>query len=248
MLFLDYIPDLNDIDISIYKYVVTNMDDLQTMTVRELSEKTHTSTASIIRFCKKFDCDGFSEFKVRLRLFQKEARKPKLGSTDVTMLIEFLNRTTSPQFENVIDKAANILKDKELLIFIGEGPSGNVAEYGAHYFSLFFGMTTFIQDVNNHYIQNLSENLSKNTGLIVLSVSGETKDIIKYAQNTKYKDSCIVSITNNASSTLAKLSDANISYFINQDSIPNHDRTSQVPALYCIELLAKKIKELLVSE
>lgn len=59
----------------LYRYIMDNRDKVMFMRVRELSEVTHVSPASIVRFTRKLGCEGFSEFKVKLK--QEATREVK---------------------------------------------------------------------------------------------------------------------------------------------------------------------------
>ncbi|MBC1345194.1 MurR/RpiR family transcriptional regulator, partial [Listeria welshimeri] len=77
MLFLDSTPDLTDLELEIYKYISDHLQQTTYMRIRELSKETHVSVATIQRFCLKFDCSGFSEFRIRLKLFLQEMKSER---------------------------------------------------------------------------------------------------------------------------------------------------------------------------
>ena len=54
-------------DIRIYKYIASNIDKIQYMTIRELAKELQVSTPTILRFCNKNNFDGYSEFKEALK-------------------------------------------------------------------------------------------------------------------------------------------------------------------------------------
>lgn len=117
------------------------------MNVRELAERTHTSTASIIRFCKKFQCAGFSDFKVKLRLYIDKAESlNETADLDESLIINFMQRTTEKIYQQKIAEVAKLLASKELIFLIGIGSSKVTAEYGALYFSSIFNMSVSIQN------------------------------------------------------------------------------------------------------
>lgn len=244
MLFLDTTPDLTDFDMAIYKYISNHLDQVAYMRIRDLAAETHTSTTSILRFCKKFGCSGFSEFRIKLQMYSKEQKQQKIQSIDETAYIDFLNRTTQPFYKDKIREAVSLLQDKELILFLGEGSSNIIAEYGALYFSSIFNMALRIEDPSNHPIDYLSKKLSDQVCIIALSVSGETKNIVNYLNHLSFSSSTIISITNSSKSTIARLSDVNIPYYITPESIKDADITSQLPALYTIETLAKEVRAL----
>jgi DNA-binding MurR/RpiR family transcriptional regulator len=59
---------LNDLELGIYQYVQKNMAKIDKMKIRELAGELHCSTTTILRFCRKLDCNGYSEFKLRLKM------------------------------------------------------------------------------------------------------------------------------------------------------------------------------------
>lgn len=245
MLFLDYTPDLSTIDLEIYKYVATHIDKVIYMRIRELAQETHSSTASILRFCKKFGCEGFSEFKIKLNLYQESlAQQSTSHAVDETSFAHFIQRSTESFYQERIQAAAKLLAEKELVIFIGTGSSNIMAEYGALYFSSIFSMAFHIEDPINHPVNFFNKSIAQNVCVIALSVSGENDAVINYLNHFITNDSAIISITNSEKSTIAKLSNVNIPYYISTERIGDSDITSQVPALYTVEYLAKEVQKL----
>ena len=47
------IQKYTETDIRIYKYIVSNFDKIQYMTIRELANEIQVSTSTILRFCTK---------------------------------------------------------------------------------------------------------------------------------------------------------------------------------------------------
>ena len=59
------IVELNDTETNIYQYVIKNTDAVLKMKVRDLANATFVSTATLVRFCQKLGCEGFTEFKTK---------------------------------------------------------------------------------------------------------------------------------------------------------------------------------------
>ena len=60
----EVLQSLNDLEMLVYSYIMEHKEEVQYMTIRELSQAVHVSTSTVIRFCKKAGCDGYSEFRV----------------------------------------------------------------------------------------------------------------------------------------------------------------------------------------
>lgn len=82
----------------------------------------------------------------------------------------------------------------------------------------------------------------RNTVVIALSVTGETKEVVDLLNRFKTSRCNILSITNQSNSTIAQISDWNISYNMEMISVNGgYNATSQVPVLFLIETLARRL-------
>lgn len=231
----DIIASLNELETSIYNYIIQNAEKIPYMRIRELAAETHVSTATILRFCKKVNCEGFSEFKVKLKMHLEKQKKTVLKSAKHSV-IEFFERTLKGNLDEEINAAVNFINKAETIIFIGIGSSGILAEYGARYFSSFGKFTMYIKDPFFPI-----HNVAKNSATIALSVSGETDLTITLLNRLKQEGSKIVSITNNQHSTIAKMSEVNISYYVTEEIHDNTNITTQIPAMFILESIARDL-------
>lgn len=112
---------------------------------KELADETHVSTSTILRFCRKVDCAGYSEFKVKLKMYISEEKHVKFKSTQHS-LSEFVERTLKGSFESYIQETARYIAKAESVIFLGIGSSGIMAEYGSRYVSSLGKSSLYIKD------------------------------------------------------------------------------------------------------
>lgn len=71
----DAIASFNELETSIYNYISQNLEKVAYMRIRELADETHVSSATILRFCRKLNCEGFSEFKVKLKMYLEKTKE-----------------------------------------------------------------------------------------------------------------------------------------------------------------------------
>ncbi|MBL1229264.1 MurR/RpiR family transcriptional regulator [Enterococcus sp. BWB1-3] len=246
MLFLSHQVELKDIEVNIYNYITANIHKVCFMRIRDLANATHVSTTTILRFCKKFGCEGYSDFRLRLQLYTEELDKKALevSSIDEMPFIEFLKRTSFPEFQEKINAAATILKETDLVLFVGIGTSSTMAGYGAMLYSSLFTLALNIEDPLNTPLYNISSNLDSKICLITISVSGENEDLIDCINQLKIHKSHIISITNSANSTISRLSDVNLPYYTNTEMYRETNITSQLPVTYILEMLARKVHQI----
>lgn len=231
------IQKYNETDIRIYKFIVSNSDKIQYMTIRELAKELQLSTSTVLRFCNKNNFDGYSEFKEALKKeITLQATSPPME--DLQELSDFFTRANSSALEEKLLFAIDMLRKADLLIFIGMGSSGTLAKYGARYFSNMGHFAVGLEDV----FYPIETFHWKNTAVIALSESGETEKLIEAVSQFKKKNCCVLSITNSPFSTLAKLSDWNFAYNLNTKRINRgYNGTTQIPVVFVIEALAKRI-------
>lgn len=230
------IQKLNELEISIYKFILSNKDKIQYMTIRELAAAVHTSTASIIRFCGKLGCLGYSEFREKLKqLNQTMIKEP---GDDLNEILHYFERTNTSAFETELEKAANMIRKAQKVIFVGIGLSGTFGKYAARYFS---NMGKFSLSLEDPYYPVLND-MTEQTIVIALSVSGETELLIDLLNRFKKHKCKLLSITSDSSSTIAKMSDWNIAYNMSQRvREPFYNITTQVPVIFLIEALARRL-------
>ena len=61
------VESFNETETYVYNYVVKNTKKVLSESIRELANHTNVSTATVIRFCKKVGCSGFTELKYKLK-------------------------------------------------------------------------------------------------------------------------------------------------------------------------------------
>ena len=54
------IEKYSETDIRIYKYVVSNIEKIQHMTIRELAKELQVSASTVLRFCNMNNFEGYS--------------------------------------------------------------------------------------------------------------------------------------------------------------------------------------------
>ena len=232
----EIIQSLNDLELTLYRYIMKNSNKVIYMRIRELADEAHVSTTTILRFCKKLNCEGYSEFKVKLKLYIEEDRNKKVND-DTSMIVEFFKKLDNEELDDKLDKVADLINNSSNLVFLGSGSSGVLCKYAARYFSSLGKFAIYIDDP--YFPTNYKA--YENCIIVAISVSGETKAVIEHISNLKREKCTIVSITNSENCTISKISDLNISYYVQQEKLGRNDITTQIPVIYIIESMGKKL-------
>ncbi|MEG7492468.1 MurR/RpiR family transcriptional regulator [Enterobacter hormaechei] len=237
------IASLNNLEMMVYNYVIKNRDKVMYMTIRELADAAGVSTTTILRFCCNLNCDCYSESPVRFKLYleQNEPQQANFGASEI---ISFFKSVNNEEFDALLDKAVDIILSSERIIFVGAGTSGSLAKYGARFFS---NIGKFSNHIDDPYFP-VTNDMAKNALAIVLSVSGETEEILRFASQFSLHHCKVLSVTSHEHSRLAKLADFNLSWHVPQTRIGGvYDITTQIPVIYILESLGRKLAKKLTE-
>ncbi|WP_075182669.1 MurR/RpiR family transcriptional regulator [Pantoea sp. 1.19] len=228
---------LNALEMQVYHFVITHRDTICSMTIRQLAEAAGVSTTTVLRFCRKMECDGWAEFRIRVKLWLAEpAEQPEnFGLSDI---MGFFRSIDNAEFDAQIARATRLLAEARQVIFVGAGSSGTLGKYGARFFSNMGKLSSYIDDP----WYPINRDGYRDAVAVILSVSGETAEILRLASQLSQQHCRVISLTRSAHCSLAGLSDLNLSYHIPQDRLAGqYDITSQIPVMYLLETLGRSL-------
>jgi DNA-binding MurR/RpiR family transcriptional regulator len=231
------ISSLNLLESQVNNYILKNFNSVIYMTIRELADNSLVSTATVLRFCKKMGFDGYSELKAYLKIH--------IGNNDILQIpngaeeiISYFKSIRNDEYEQSISDAVKHIQHAERVFFVGAGSSGTLGRYGARFFS---NVGKFSNHIDDPYYP-VGTDMLQSAVAIILSVSGETPEIIKLARQFVIHKCEVIAITSNPDSTLAKLADFNINYHVSRILIDKeYDVTTQVPVLFILESIGRKL-------
>jgi len=212
----EMIKSFNQLEMDVYNYIISNEEKVVYMKVRELAEEVHVSTTTILRFCKKVGCEGYSEFRLKLKQ-EVSSKEQKKINMDLTAVKDFFERVQTQAFAENIQEAMKLLTKASSIIFVGVGNSSIIGKYGARYFNNVGWFSFAIDDPFTPVFRGKGER----TG------------------------SSLISITNKANCSLAKMSDCNINYYVSEyknKEDEDYDLTSQMAVVFILELIGRELK------
>lgn len=129
------LKSLNELEMLVYQYVMEHRFAVPYMRIRELATEAHVSTTTVLHFCKKMGCEGFSQFKWKLKEEGGTNARDKDIPDSLSELQTFFWRVGTPAYQEKLENAAVIIARMERIFMVGIGNSGGIASYGARYFS-----------------------------------------------------------------------------------------------------------------
>lgn len=233
---------LNELELEVFRYVAANRQAVPYMRIRELAAEAHVSTTTVLRFCKKMGCDGYTEFKIRLK--DELAQRPAVAPDPLDTLRSFWRCLEDGGFDCDLEDAAQLLARSENVLLFGVGNSGAVACYGARALANVGKFAVALADP----FYPLDANGGPRTAVVLLSVSGETREVLDMASKARAQGNGIVVITANGRSQLSRMADVRLAYDLPVQRVGDFDRSSQVPPVALLEQLAHRLSERLAEE
>lgn len=235
------IKTLNELEMAVYKYIVQHFEEIDQLTIRELSAACHVSTSTILRCITKLGYRGYSELKYAIcQKKEQDARAFDLFYDATIQVITFLKKVNNEDYRKFIQPAVELILSARHVAFSGIGTSGILGTYGSRYFAN-LGINAY--SIVDPFLPVPSRGM-ENTLAIILSVSGETIQMIKQTEDFKRYGAKVLSITNDEKSTIAQMADYNISYYmpvVSGGKEVDLNLTTQVPVITLIELLAHQV-------
>lgn len=96
----EMVRSFNQLEMDVYNYILQNEDKVIYMKVRELADAVHVSTTTVLRFCKKAGCEGYSEFRLKLKQELKGSKETELDM-DVMAMSDFFKESGQRRFGKI---------------------------------------------------------------------------------------------------------------------------------------------------
>ena len=228
------VESLNETETYVYNYVVKNTKKVLNESIRELANDTHVSTATIMRFCKKMGCEGFTELKYRLKE-NVEIQETKEDDAN-NQFDSFIERVDSSDYLESIRRAAEIIKQSDLILTLGIGTTGDFAKYTSRLLSG-MGYCCYGVDGAAYPVQRVTEG---HQGVIIAFYESLQKKLLfEEIYRYKNKNYMIIMLTNTNMGSMEHLCDEVI--HISDGSVMLGKIHSGIPMLYAVEKLAYEL-------
>lgn len=207
--------NLNDNDLHIWKYITTHKKECMTLSIDVLAKRCHVSRTTILRFSKRLGLRGYAELKVYLRIENETYNHIDTG-------LESIYRTYARYMEEMKNKDFNqvityIHHAKNLYVYGTGSIQNNVAAELKRSFLMVDKLFFNIRSINE---TDAFVNIMDHTDLIIMiSYSGENKEMLNFVRKLKTKGIPIISITANKNNTLAQ--QAIVSLYVDIPNIVN---------------------------
>ena len=233
----------------IAEYLLSNKKSIISMSAKEIGDVTNTSAPTVVRFSKKIGFDSLNEMKLQLSL--------NLQSDDENVDFEYLHSDLSTQniirgvkssIDSIMNQTLGVLKEEELekaIELLSKANNVYIFSVGSSslvgmdfYYKLSRINKRCIAHSDTHLQMTSSALMEKDDVAIAISYSGETKEVIKCAENAKSKGVPVISITKaSISNTLADMSDIVLRVPFVEKSLREGAMSSRISQIAVIDML-----------
>lgn len=236
---------LSNSEQKIAQFIINNPNIVPNMQITELAEHADSSASAVTRLCKKLKVKGFTTLKIELALQLKE-NIDKKQTTDIDLHSNFQELSTS-LLNNSINTMSNTLNylnednlnkiithmhNSDQLFTFGIGASGIVAKNITQKWIRIGKNILNFDDI--HQLMTAMMSFSKNASIILVSNSGQTKEILDIAKFAREKSITTIGITQFGDHPLGKLANLNIHTAHTEEAALRSAATSSLHAQFFI--------------
>lgn len=214
------LPSMSNAEQKVASYIMSNPNDVISLSVAGLAEASGVSDATVIRACKALGFASYPNFKVSLAMdivtpiqTIHEEIKPGDGTAEIIQKVfngnmYTLECTLSAINADSVDKATKAIQNANHVIIFGLGNSNSVALDLQH---KLMRLGTNVQAYTDSHLQTIAAvNAKAGDVVFAISHSGSSIDIVESAKIAKANGAFIISLTNIGTSPLSKVSDVSL--------------------------------------
>lgn len=240
---------LTPVEKTIGEYVLQNKEKVPRLSIRELAKNSHSSDASVLRFCKTLGFGSYRDFIVGVTAALGSVNKTDSEYTDIQpgdnlqMIITNISLNNCKSIEDTMDvidrdaiaRAVGLLRRAKRIDFYGVGASGLVCMDAQQKFSRIGKMCFAYTDGHNQL--TAASLLSCGDVAVLISNSGDTLDILETLAVVKQSGASTVAITRYVRSELANQADVVLSISTPEITIRSGAMGSRIAMLNIIDIL-----------
>ena len=231
-------------------FIVNNPDKIRLLNISQLAEASLSSTAAIVRLCKRLNFEGFQQLKLSIVI--NAITKPEKKSFEDFKIkkgvqINEIISSSSEKVKNAINlvpevidnesikDAANLIHKAGNILILGIGASGIVALDLMQKLQRIGVQAYYYPDADMQLTTVC--NMSKSDLCIGISYSGQNPSVIKALKQAKLQNTKCITLTRFGSNKLSELGDVKLFVPAVEPLIREAATVSRISQLFIIDVL-----------
>ncbi|MGI5091942.1 MurR/RpiR family transcriptional regulator [Treponema socranskii] len=218
---------LSEVQKKIASYYLADPQQVSQLTLKTIAEKLCVSETAVIRFIKKIGYKSFKAFQIDVlkdssvvknntmpEALKIEDGYSEIGEADtaetikkkvIVSAVKAIETLYDFVKDSEIEKVARLFLKAEHILFYGSGGSSSIA-MDAHHKFMRLGLPTIYEE-NSHLAIIRASHLTARDVVVVISHTGESREVLECSKNAKINNAAVVGITSYSLSSLTKVSD-----------------------------------------
>ena len=229
-------------------FILNNSEQVILLSITDLAEKCNTSETTVVRFLHKLGFKSYQVFRVRMAQeiteqsvqgiyeeITKEDSPEQIREKVILSTVNSLQDLNQLIDGKVLEQVADLIINSEKIIICGLGASGAVAMDAFHKL-LRLGINV-VAFTDNHLMSIACANATKNTAVLVITHSGESRDILEAVGLAQESQAHIIALTSYRHSSVTKVADCVLLSSSNETKFRSDAMTSRILQMVIIDML-----------
>lgn len=237
------LPNMSATDKKIAQIILQQPKAVIDYTISQLAKKSLVSEASVSRFCKNLNIDGFHQLKTRLAQVSEAENVSGTIDDDIQSSLKNIadnknieiNNTLKNLSTKMINELLDIIKKSQLIQVVAEGNTYPVAIDAVYKFNQIGLLAISDPAFETSIAQTL--NMNSKDSLIVISNSGESRSLIKQIDVARKRNIKVIAITNRDDSPIAQKADIHLKTYVREQVFQSEYYFSRIAASTVIEAI-----------
>lgn len=228
---------LNDTDDQIIGYIVKNKQIVATLSIQSLAAALYTVPNTITRLSKKLGYDGYSQLKNSLKDELNEEWKEQ--AEEQNSLYATVQKTYNLIDMDKIELIGRLLGEAKKILFFGVGDSVPFCDMMVKNLKVSGILSDF--SIHAHEIRHGINQLNSGDILFLISLSGETPQVLEMAELARTKSITIISLTHFDRNPLQGIADVNLYCYAPKKVLNGHNVTDKTSLMIILRVLSEYI-------
>jgi DNA-binding MurR/RpiR family transcriptional regulator len=231
-------------------YIIENPEDLKILNISQLAEASKSSTAAIVRLCKRLNFDGFQQLKISVVIntisqpekntfedfkIEKGVLVKEIIASSIGKVNNAINLIPMVISEDSIKEAAMLINEAKQIQILGIGASGIVALDLMQKLQRIGIPAFYYPDVDMQLTTTC--NLGDNDICIGISYSGKNPSVIKAIKQAKKQKAKCITLSRFGSNKLSELGDVKLFVPAVEPLIREAATISRISQLFIVDIL-----------
>lgn len=243
-----YFPSLTKSEQKVAQLILSNPDDVVTLSINELAMMAGVGESTIVRFSRKIGLSGFQELKITLVKYQTAQEQSTVEDGNEVkdlvyrQLVEGLQDTKGFIDSEKIKFASQLIHKTRHIYLLSVGTSAFIAMQLSNRLKR---LGKFVEFVPDGQLQSIYATMIKPTDLVIgISKSGNTKEVIQNIELAEQSGAPIITLSNFINSKISKMGDVALVASSKEFLSDAGSFSAVVSQLYLLDTLIKAVVDI----